>query len=106
MRLIKYGLLAFGLMLAAACEKAPTEPAAESAPATAAAPASEGMAAPAATTGDAMTPVPAQDSPLATESDSAVAACPTGCLNMNCPPPSGPVQCCKRTPTGYQVCTL
>lgn len=105
MRLIKYGLLAFGLMLTAACEKAPTEPAAESAPATVAAPASEGIATPAAATGDATTPSPAQGSPLATESDSAV-ACPTGCVQMNCPPPNGAPQCCKKTPTGYQACTL
>lgn len=104
MRLIRYGLLAFGLMLTAACGKAPTEPAAESAPATVAAPASEDAATPAAT-GDAMTPSPAQGGPFATESDSA-AACPTGCVYMNCPPPNGTPQCCKKTPTGYQACTL
>jgi hypothetical protein len=35
---------------------------------------------------------------------SARGICPTGCLTMNCPPPGGPVACCKKTPVGYQIC--
>jgi hypothetical protein len=30
--------------------------------------------------------------------------CATGCTLMNCPPPGGPVVCCKRTTTGYKPC--
>lgn len=33
-----------------------------------------------------------------------VAACPADCYLMNCPPPIGPVACCRRTSTSYQVC--
>lgn len=31
-------------------------------------------------------------------------SCPTGCYMMNCPPPGGPVACCKRTSIGYRTC--
>ena len=33
-----------------------------------------------------------------------VAACPTGCTLINCPPPGGPKVCCKRTSIGYKPC--
>ncbi len=33
------------------------------------------------------------------------AICPTGCTMMNCPPPGGAPACCKRTISGYKVCT-
>ena len=33
-----------------------------------------------------------------------VAACPTGCKVFNCPPPSGPYTCCKKTSSGYVIC--
>ncbi len=120
MRLIKYGLLAFGLMLTAACEK-PAEPAAEttqaSAPAVeeaappateeAIAPAAENMPAPADENVSASTPAPAPAATLpSTESATALATCPTGCYPMNCPPPTGPKACCKKTSTGYEQCII
>lgn len=102
MRLIKYGLLAFGLALIAACGK-PQEPATETAPATTtAAPAPE-TAAPAADS--AATPAPAADNALKPESSATAAACPTGCVYMNCPPPNGMAQCCTKTSTGYKACS-
>lgn len=107
MRLINYGLLALGLVLAAGCEK-PQEPAAQTAPATAEAPAP----APAASE---QTPAPAPETALPSAptapallapAPATATTCPTGCTLMNCPPPTGPLSCCKRTPTGYQQCTL
>jgi hypothetical protein len=112
MRLINYGLLALSLVLVTACGKKPEEAATETAPATTAAPApeatapaAESAAMPAPAAEGAMPAAPAVDSALKTE-PAAVATCPTGCIQMNCPPPSGPVQCCKRTTTGYKACTL
>lgn len=34
--------------------------------------------------------------------DSTTSLCPTGCFMMNCPPPSGPVKCCR--PPAYTPC--
>ena len=34
--------------------------------------------------------------------DSSEPGCPTGCVLMACPPPSGPVKCCNTTT--YQPC--
>jgi hypothetical protein len=35
---------------------------------------------------------------------SVAASCATGCVLMNCPPPGGPLVCCKRTTSGYVAC--
>ena len=43
-------------------------------------------------------------SAAANQSASVAASCPSGCTLINCPPPSGPVQCCKKTSTGYHAC--
>lgn len=86
MRSIEYGVLAFALVLLAACGKQ-QEAATEGVPAP--------MTAPAA---------PAADAGSKTESAVSPAACPTGCITMNCPPPGGPVACCQRTTSGYKVC--
>jgi hypothetical protein len=32
------------------------------------------------------------------------AGCAVGCTMMNCPPPTGPFECCKRTTAGYKPC--
>lgn len=105
MRLINYGLLALSLVLVTACGKKPEETATVTAPATTAAPApaAESTAMPAPAADGAMSAAPAADGALMTE-PAAAAACPTGCISMNCPPPSGPVACCKKTTTGYKVC--
>lgn len=111
MNLIKYGVLALSLAFVTACgqkEEAatPAEPATAAVPAPAAeqAPAADSAATTAPAAEGAMTPAPAADNALQTESSTAVAACPTGCVNMNCPPPGGPVTCCKKTATGYKQC--
>lgn len=41
------------------------------------------------------------DNPVAAR---AAAICPAMCTMMNCPPPGGPVMCCKRTTVGYRPC--
>lgn len=37
------------------------------------------------------------------ELNSTMAVCPTGCLYLRCPPPSGPYKCCNTTT--FQPCT-
>jgi hypothetical protein len=39
----------------------------------------------------------------ATTSDTTT-SCPTGCLMMACPPPSGPLACCHKTSSGFAPC--
>lgn len=98
MRSIKYALLVFGLVLTAACEKPPAEPAVNSSPTAVTTPETA-----ASVKEGAMSPSPEQPATLGSEPVKAM-ACATGCITMNCPPPNGQPACCKKTATGYKTC--
>lgn len=109
MRLIQIGLLAFIVTLSAACQKTPEtqEPVAAPAPVAEmpAAPATPVVVEPAASPLPEATPptIQAVDNVVKPEA-AAVAACPTGCVLMNCPPPIGPKKCCKLVSGIYKSC--
>lgn len=113
MHLIKHGLLIMSLTLLAACEKAPqtaaepaspvaSNPAPANAPAVAT-PVQEAAAPASPITETAPPTIPSVEKAMDTPS-AAVAACKTGCVLMNCPPPIGPKKCCKLVSGVYQAC--
>ena len=59
---------------------------------------------PAATTATTGKKTTAATSTKATTTSNTTGVCPTGCVQMACPPPGGPVVCCHKTPAGFAAC--